>query len=509
MLSNAPTFPRYTVTCPLHNDTHGIPPPLPEMCHWVNTSWILTDFETVEDGPTILVPGSHRFGRVMICCGCREDCARWLQLPRQWRMGRRVSTRRWTKCAARWRVRWYRSPIDPRVLRSLMQRSDLKGWFQAVGPLLLVAASGVLTWHLFVQQMWIGFAAALFLHGTMGSIYGAANHELTHGTVFRTKALNQVFKRCYALLTWFNFHDYAMSHTYHHRYTLHPNGDREEVLPRSPTFRFFFLVQILTLNFTGGPHTAGLIPIIGYTVKTALNRPSPAVRGTNGSPKDAWLAAVYAGHPEERRKSVRWARMILLFHALVLATAIVFGLWLLPVLVSLPIFIANFWRYVTQPADALRAAHQRGRLSQVRALHQARSAEHVPVLAHELAPGASHVRRRAVATTCADSAKPSRPTSPNRKWVFAAWREMRAAWRRQQIEPGYGYDVPLPASGTPAGRRWRPGKRPRDRRPARCVDRRPRSRGDRQLIGTSRCSCGCTLRASSATFRHGSLCGSR
>ena len=32
------------------------------------------------------------------------------------------------------RVRWYRSPIDPRVLRSLMQRSDLKGWFQAVGP---------------------------------------------------------------------------------------------------------------------------------------------------------------------------------------------------------------------------------------------------------------------------------------------------------------------------------------------------------------------------------------
>ena len=49
---------------PLHNDTHGIPPPLPEMCHWVNTSWILTDFETVEDGPTVLVPGSHRFGRV-------------------------------------------------------------------------------------------------------------------------------------------------------------------------------------------------------------------------------------------------------------------------------------------------------------------------------------------------------------------------------------------------------------------------------------------------------------
>ena len=348
------------------------------------------------------------------------------------------------------RVRWYRSPIDPRVLRSLMQRSDLKGWFQAAGPLLLVAASGVLTWHLFVQQMWIGFAAALFLHGTMGSIYGAANHELTHGTVFRTKALNQVFKRFYALLTWFNFYDYAMSHTYHHRYTLHPNGDREEVLPRSPTFRLFFLVQILTLNFTGGPHTAGLIPIIGYTVKTALNRPSPARRGTNGSPKDAWLAAVYAGHPEERRKSVRWARMILLFHALVLATAIVFGLWLLPVLVSLPIFIANFWRYVTHlpmhcglrtnVAD-FRKCVRSIKLDPLSTFLYWRMNWH---LEHHMYAGVPcYNLRRLGKAIAADIPEP--------KWVFAAWREMRAAWRRQQIEPGYEYDVPLPATARQPG----------------------------------------------------------
>ena len=70
------------------------------------------------------------------------------------------------------RVRWYRSPIHPPVLRGLMQRSDLKGWFQSVGPLLLLAGSGALTWHLFAHGMWVGFAAALFLHGTMGSIYG-------------------------------------------------------------------------------------------------------------------------------------------------------------------------------------------------------------------------------------------------------------------------------------------------------------------------------------------------
>ena len=36
--------------------------------------------------------------------------------------------------------------------------------------------------------------------------------------------------------------------------------------------------------------------------------------------------------------------------------------------------------------------------------------------------------------------------TPEPKWVFAAWREMRATWRRQQVEPGYQYDVPLPAT---------------------------------------------------------------
>jgi fatty acid desaturase len=341
------------------------------------------------------------------------------------------------------RVRWYRSPIDPTVLRGLMQRSDLKGWFQSVGPLLLLAASGLLTWHLFARQVWLGFAAALFLHGTMGSIYAAANHELTHGTVFRTKALNQGFKRFYALLTWFNFYDYAMSHTYHHRYTLHPNGDREEVLPRSPTFRFFFLVQILTLNFTGGPHTAGLIPVIGYTVKRALNRAGTGNRNGLASPKEEWLAAVYAGHPDELRKSVRWARLILLCHALLLAVSITFQLWLLPVLVSLPIFIANFWRYVTHlpmhcglrtnVAD-FRKCVRSIKLDPLSTFLYWRMNWHME---HHMYAGVPcYNLRRLGKVIAADTPEP--------KSLFAAWREMRATWRRQQVEPDYQYDVPLP-----------------------------------------------------------------
>ena len=47
----------------LHNDNHGVPPPMSQYAHWCNTSWVLTDYSKDEDGPTVFVPGSHLFGR--------------------------------------------------------------------------------------------------------------------------------------------------------------------------------------------------------------------------------------------------------------------------------------------------------------------------------------------------------------------------------------------------------------------------------------------------------------
>ena len=82
------------------------------------------------------------------------------------------------------RVRWYRSPIEPQALRRLMQRSDLQGWLQAGGNLALFAATATLTWYLFLQQAWVGFALALYLHCTFGSFLSAACVD--HGT-FKTE----------------------------------------------------------------------------------------------------------------------------------------------------------------------------------------------------------------------------------------------------------------------------------------------------------------------------------
>ena len=125
------------------------------------------------------------------------------------------------------RVEWYRSPIEHAKLKQLSKRSDLQGWFQAGGHVALYVLTGIVSYVFWSHQNWFGFILALFLHGTVTSFFaGIAPHELGHATVFRTKQLNKIFLYLTSLLSWFDTFDYNTSHTYHHRYTLHPDGDR-------------------------------------------------------------------------------------------------------------------------------------------------------------------------------------------------------------------------------------------------------------------------------------------
>ena len=51
-----------------------------------------------------------------------------------------------------------------------------------------------------------------------------------------------------------------MSHSYHHRFTLHPIADKEVALPKTPSLRVLYLLQLFTFNITGGFESRGLIP---------------------------------------------------------------------------------------------------------------------------------------------------------------------------------------------------------------------------------------------------------
>ncbi|MBM3776342.1 MAG: fatty acid desaturase [Acidobacteria bacterium] len=337
------------------------------------------------------------------------------------------------------RVKWYRSPIAHPRLRELSRRSDLRGAFQAFGHLSLWAMTGALCYYFFKQRVWAAFAAALYLHGTVGSFFkGIAGHELSHGTVFAAAWLNRLLLRIYSVLGWWNCQEYAMSHTYHHRYTLYPEGDREVVLPRNPTLRFLALLQLFTVNVAFDTESNGIIPTLRRIFLTAFNR-------HHGE----WPAALYEGHPEARRQAVNWARLVIAFHLVAIGAFIGIGEPILAVLVSGHLFIANGLRYfiglpmhcgLRNNVPDFRKCVRTITLNPIVEFlywHMNWHTEH-----HMFAGGPCYNLRKLHDEVKSDMPRP--------RTLIGAWREMRRTWRRQQDEPGYQFDTPLPPTARSA-----------------------------------------------------------
>jgi len=314
-----------------------------------------------------------------------------------------------------------------------MQRSNLRAAFQAVGHLGLWVATGIVSYYLYNQQLWVGFGVALFLHGTVGSFFkGLAVHELGHGTVFTSKKVNRAFLYIYSLLGWWNHHEYAMSHTYHHRYTLHPEGDGEVVLPRNPTLKALILLQLFTVNITYSVEANSLLSTLKRIGWTAFNRYPTG-----------WFKALYEDQPEARRDAVNWARLVLAFHLISTCVFIGIGEPILAVLVSGHVFIGNWLKYfVGLPMHCgLRDNVPDFRLC-VRSItldpiseflywHMNWHTEH-----HMFAGVPCYNLAQLYGAVKDDMPKP--------RTLFGAWREMRETWRCQQTNPDYQFDTPLP-----------------------------------------------------------------
>ena len=340
------------------------------------------------------------------------------------------------------RIPWYRCPIERRTLRELAKASDARGLIQAVGHLGLWALTGLSAYHLFTHQIWWGFFVALFAHGTVAAFFTAPHHELCHTTVFRTKRLNELFLRVFSLLGWLNFHVYRFSHSYHHRYTLFIEGDREEVMPETPSLRALYLLQLFTVNVTGGYQSRGLVPTLDNFVRLACNRLD--------NPFNSWGPELYEGHRAEGRKAAKWARLVLVFHAAVIFTAVAVGEPIVAVLVSGSVFVANWLRYfVGVPMHCgLRSGVADFRkcvrtitldpLSEFLYWHMNWHLEH-----HMYAAVPCYNLKRLHRAVARDMPAP--------RTLVGAWREMRETWRRQQTEPGYAFDTPVPAPSGDGG----------------------------------------------------------
>ena len=109
----------------------------------------------------------------------------------------------------------YRVPIDPVAFSKFMEPCDYKGWLQA-GDHLGICLTGWLTIYLFSGGMVLASVFSINSPNSWFFFRGLAAYELGHGSVFKTKTLNTIFLRIYSIISWHNFHESAVSPTYHH-----------------------------------------------------------------------------------------------------------------------------------------------------------------------------------------------------------------------------------------------------------------------------------------------------
>lgn len=340
---------------------------------------------------------------------------------------------------------WYRSKLQPARFRELSKRNDLQGWMQAGGHFGLFCLTGGAVYLTWTQSLWIPFLIALFAHGTFASFFrGTAVHELGHGTVFQTKRLNDFFLYLFSMISWWNPFDYTASHTYHHRYTLHPEGDREVLLPVHPNVGRTFLLQMFTINLLTQPGRTfgkgGILSTIWITMLDAVGKiPSTEI------PANEWLEALHADQPDQHRRSMMWSRIQLAFHGVVLVVATATGLWVLPLIVTIPSYIANWLSYfvgLTQHCGL--KEDMTDFRKNTRSIHLPKFVEFLYWhmnwhTEHHMYAGIPCYNLPAMAAEI-------RADMPEPRSLRGAWGEMLDTWERQKVDPKYAFDTPLPAT---------------------------------------------------------------
>jgi fatty acid desaturase len=325
-------------------------------------------------------------------------------------------------------IAWYRSPLDKADYRSLHQRSDLRGAVQTLGYLGIITLTGSAV--LFAAgraPVWV-VLLLLFLHGTVFAFQINAVHELGHGTVFRTRALNTFFVHIFAFLGWINFEMFNTSHARHHRYTLHQPDDLEVVLPFRLMLRDFVLTSVIN------PH--GMLKKITETVRVAL-----------GQFRGEWETKLFPPGSAERTAARRWAWTMLLGHTSIIVVSCALHLWLVPLVITFGslygewlLFLCNNPQHIGLQDDVpdfrlCCRTFTAPRWVEFLYWHMNYHIEHhmyAAVPCYRLA----HLHRLI-----------QLDLPPCQHGLIATWREIAEIQKKQDADPEYQHVAPLPAGG--------------------------------------------------------------
>ena len=325
-------------------------------------------------------------------------------------------------------IHWYRTPIEKETLRRLTGRSDGSGFLQVLPHLALVAISGAAAFFAAARLPWWALLAILFVHGSLWAYLANGFHELTHGTVFKTRALNAVFLRIYSFLTWNSHVLYKASHTRHHLYTLHPPQDLEVVLP----------MRLTLAGFLG----SAVIDPLGF-----FGSVSTMVRHAAGKLTGEWENALFPeSDAAQRRRLFTWARCTLLGHALIVALSAVTGWWLAAVLTTGAAFYGRwvFFLNTYSQHTGLQDNVPDFRLC-------TRTVRHNPVLQYLYFHMNYHAEHHMYASVpCYNLERLHREIDrdmPASRNMFGAWREIIGILKKQKKDPTYQHVYDLPQGG--------------------------------------------------------------
>jgi len=208
---------------------------------------------------------------------------------------------------------WYRTPVDRKRLKALMQRADgpaLRDTALWLGLLGATGAAGIALWG-------SGWAVPVFL--VYGVLYASAAdsrwHECGHGTAFRTRWMNDVVYQIASFLMMRNPVVWRWSHARHHTDTIIVGRDPEISGMRPPQ------LIVIGLNFLG---LVSVPQSFAALVRNALGRLAPD-------------EADYVPD-SERPKAVRAARIHMGIYGATLIACIAAGSILPAMLIGLPRF---------------------------------------------------------------------------------------------------------------------------------------------------------------------------
>ncbi len=122
-----------------------------------------------------------------------------------------------------------RKLLERDQLRALYERSDLRGLVQAGSHVGAVLLTGFILW-----QTWGSWWAvpAFIAHGILLNFLYAGQHELSHGTVFKSKWLNEWLGRAIGFTMMYPRDFDKIQHFAHHQYTQ--NWEKDGELVREP-----------------------------------------------------------------------------------------------------------------------------------------------------------------------------------------------------------------------------------------------------------------------------------